>query len=276
MRQLRATTNLRIPAARNAGRCGRTGAQRLRERVARAAPVRVPVELAADCVPEAPGGVVNVRLTATVHTCARDGRQAYARRLGLEPRIVLRAVVAVCAADLECCKAFRTPPRGMAQIHAAQHMWPGREGHGPCSEAERRAAVPPGGLSAGAVAFGPAVAATLAAAALSLQEGSALERIRADTRRRRSACLCARGDGCASLRALHCIALGRVAAHATAAHRRTAAARWRARRQSHDCSGRRRRRRSARNSRAAGSQRSHCHRTTWHRWPPSSGTPPRL
>jgi hypothetical protein len=32
----------------------------------------------------------------------------------------------------------------------------------------------------------------------------------------------------------------------------------------------------ARGSREAGSQRSHCHHTTFRRWPPSSGTPPRL
>ena len=85
----------------------RTGAQRLRERVVGADTVRVPVELAGDCVPEAPSGVVRALLHNVMHNVillARDGRQALARVLGLEPHIAWRrAAVAVCAAKLERC-----------------------------------------------------------------------------------------------------------------------------------------------------------------------------
>ena len=121
----------------------RTGAQRLRERVARAALVRVPVELAADCVPEAPRGVVRVRITATVHTRARDGRQALARRLGLEPRVVSRAAVAVGAADGECCTDVGHGPSGVCVWH-------------PVRVVRNAAAVPTGGLSVGTFALDPA------------------------------------------------------------------------------------------------------------------------
>jgi hypothetical protein len=125
---------------RRCGACGRTGAQRLRERAAHAAPVRVPVELAGDCVPEAPSGVVRVIVTAIVCR-ARDGRQALARRLGLEPRIVCGAAVAACAADLEGCTAIHPPPRGRLRHssakRAAQRTSPGRAGHAPRIEDER-------------------------------------------------------------------------------------------------------------------------------------------
>jgi hypothetical protein len=152
MRHVCTATYLCIPAARMAAMRGvqRTGAQRLRKRVVRAAIMRVPVELAADCVPEASGGVVRVVLvTAGVHARARDGRQARARGLGLEPRIVLRATLAVRAANRECCTEF---PR----------CWARRSG----VRVERRAgwvaaAAPSGGLSVGSVALGPAVAFTL-------------------------------------------------------------------------------------------------------------------
>ena len=102
----RTTTSLRsCCAAVRAVR--RTGAQRLRERVVRADHMRVPVELAGDCVPEAPSGVVRALLHNVVYNVillARDGRQALARVLGLEPHIAWRrAAVAVCAAKLERC-----------------------------------------------------------------------------------------------------------------------------------------------------------------------------
>jgi hypothetical protein len=164
MRHARTTTYLRIPAARMACSAGvrRTGAQRLRERVVHAALVRVPVEFAADYVPKAPSGVVRGLLAAGVHihiralnvrqARARDGRQALARRLGLEQRIVLRAAVAVRAAHRECCTEFHAPRAavvGMAQcawqlVRAVRHA----------------AAVPPGGLNVGTFASGPAVAST--------------------------------------------------------------------------------------------------------------------
>ncbi len=164
----------RIPV--HAWRAARTGAQRLRKRVVRAAPVRVPVELAADCVPEAPSGVVRVLITATVHTRARDhrrdGRQTLARLLGLEPKIASWAVVAVCAAIVECCTEFHNPPRGCLW-HSAKKRSTGRVAWlcGPCA-VRRGIAIPPGGLSVGAVALGPAVAVALEAAALSLQQAA--------------------------------------------------------------------------------------------------------
>jgi hypothetical protein len=162
MRHVHTTTYLRVPAARMAAAgVRRTGAQRLRKRIARAAFVRVPVDFADDAVPEAPSGVVRVSVTVGVHTRARNGRQALARLLGLEPRIDWCAVVAVCAANLECCIQFHTPPRGClrlsantrstARAHAARPCWP-------CSEDERQAAAPPGGLSVGGGALVPATA----------------------------------------------------------------------------------------------------------------------
>ncbi len=205
MRHVRTTTYLRIPAAVRGG-VRRTGAQRLRERVVLADRVRVPVELAADCVPEAPSRVVRVILTATVHIHARDhrrdGRQAYARLLGLERKIASWAVVAVCAAIVECCTEFHNPPRGCLW-HSAKKRSTGRVAWlcGPCA-VRRGIAIPPGGLSVGAVALGPAVAVALEAAALS--QGAWLRMW---------------------------------------AHRRTAAACRGARRHPHECSGRRRRRR---------------------------------
>ncbi len=187
-------------------------------------------------MPEAPSGVVRVRVTVGVRISARDGRQGLARLLGLDPRIVLRADVAVCAAILECCKAFRTPPRVPPY---SQHMWPGRAGHAPCNEVERRAAVPPAGLSVGAVALDPAVEVALTAATLSPQRAEAPERTRADMRRRRSRRACAVVSARVSMSAHW----GRAVKDAMAvrAHRRTAAARSGSGRHSHECSSRRRR-----------------------------------
>ncbi len=143
-------------------RCGRTDAQRLRERAARAARMRVPVELAADCVPEAPGGVVRV-IVAAIVCPARDGRHALARRLGLEPRIVCGAAVGVCAADLEGCTAFDTQPRGRLRHSSANTRSTAHVARpcGRCAAHRGRAAVPRRGLNVGAVASasGPAIAA---------------------------------------------------------------------------------------------------------------------
>jgi hypothetical protein len=190
MRHVRTTTYLRIPAAvpglrRRCGACGRTGAQRLRERVARAAPVRVPVELAADCVPKAPSGVVFVIVTAVICR-ARDGRQAYARRLGLEPRIVCGAAVAVCAADLEGCTAIHTQPWGRLWHSSANTRGTAHVARpcGPCAAHRGRAAVPRRGLNVGAVASasGPAVVVAFKAAALSQHRAATPKCQRADVR----------------------------------------------------------------------------------------------
>jgi hypothetical protein len=169
--------------------CGRTGAQRLRERVARAAPVRVPVEVAGDCVPKAPSGVVFV-ITAGFVFRARDGRQALARRLGLEPIVVCGAAVGVCAADLKGCTAFHTPPRGRlwhssANTRSTAHMV---RQCGPCAAQRGRAAVPRRGLNVGAAASasGPANAVTFEAAALSPHRAATPKCQRADMRNCRS------------------------------------------------------------------------------------------
>jgi len=89
----------------------RTGAQRLCIGVRIAIRVSVEVDAAADVEPETAGRKRRNGHTATVRLAA-DGRQALARRLGCDRIIVCGAAVGVCAADLECCMAFHTPPRG--------------------------------------------------------------------------------------------------------------------------------------------------------------------
>ncbi len=91
---------LRIGGAR---RCGRTtGAQLLRVGVRVASRMSVQVDAAADVEPEAAGREGLKVHTATVRLSA-DGRQAFARRLGVDLRIALRAE-RVKRADERCTR----------------------------------------------------------------------------------------------------------------------------------------------------------------------------
>ena len=86
-----------------ARRCGRTGAQLLRFGVRGASRMSVQVDATADVEPETAGREGRNGHIASVRLAA-DGRQAFARRLGCDLRIALRARPAVQRADERCAQ----------------------------------------------------------------------------------------------------------------------------------------------------------------------------